>query len=205
MRHHKVCENKNLSFLCPGLRREGLILIIKVFISLRFNNLTDHRRHELMWQLIFLTLCNPHSSQEKSGLFSSWPISWLDINMRRFHEEHNILCATQKVVTNNEHKKIPNTDSALYQALVTSSFSFLSKINNKKILSCHHFIQQANRSSKPIINPPNIYLLKVSNRNNRKSCEICSKSTIKTVERHWTYFTPFSCVFMVDFEQVNVS
>ena len=132
MRHHKVCENKNLSFLCPGLRREGLILIIKVFISLRFNNLTDHRRHELMWQLIFLTLCNPHSSQEKSGLFSSWHISWLDINMRRFHEEHNILCATQKVVTNNEHKKIPNTDSALYQALVTSSFSFPSKINNKK-------------------------------------------------------------------------
>ena len=29
----------------------------------------------------------------------------------------------------------------------------------------------------------NIYLFKVSNRNTRKSCEICSKLTIKTPER----------------------
>ena len=46
-------------------------------------------------------------------------------------------------------------------------------------------------------------------------CEICSKLTIKTAEqrqRHLsgvfiaflTYFTPFSSVFIVDFEQVNV-
>ena len=31
--------------------------------------------------------------------------------------------------------------------------------------------------------PANIYLFKVKNRNTRKSCEICSKLTIKTPER----------------------
>ena len=35
--------------------------------------------------------------------------------------------------------------------------------------------------------PANIYLLEVNNRNTRKRCEICSKLTIKTPERH-----PFS-------------
>ena len=32
-------------------------------------------------------------------------------------------------------------------------------------------------------NPANIYLFKVSNRNTRKKCEICSKLTIKTPEQ----------------------
>ena len=32
--------------------------------------------------------------------------------------------------------------------------------------------------------PANIYLLKVNNRNIRTWCEICSKLTIKTPERH---------------------
>ena len=50
-------------------------------------------------------------------------------------------------------------------------------------------------------NPANIYLLKVSNKDTRKSCEICSKITIKTPERR---LTPFSSVSS-DFEQVNVS
>ena len=31
--------------------------------------------------------------------------------------------------------------------------------------------------------PANIYLFKVSNRNTRKRCEICSKLTVKTPER----------------------
>ena len=31
--------------------------------------------------------------------------------------------------------------------------------------------------------PPNIYFFKVNNRNNRKTCEVCSKLTIKTPER----------------------
>ena len=33
------------------------------------------------------------------------------------------------------------------------------------------------------INPANIYLFKVNNRNTRTRCEICSKLTIKTPER----------------------
>ena len=65
-------------------------------------------------------------------------------------------------------------------------------------------------------------VLKVKNRNIRTRCEICSKLIIKTPEQRqwciwgrsafwcfycslWTNFTPFSCVFIVDFEQVNVS
>ena len=55
--------------------------------------------------------------------------------------------------------------------------------------------------------PDNICLFKVDNRNTRKTCEICSKLTIKTPGRRqlWKYFTPFSSVSTVDFEQVNVS
>ena len=61
-----------------------------------------------------------------------------------------------------------------------------------------------------------IHLLKVNNRNSRTRCEICSKLTIKIPEpRHWasfwylycycylsTYFTPCSCVSIVNFEHV---
>ena len=47
-----------------------------------------------------------------------------------------------------------------------------------------------------------MYLFKVSKRNTRKRCEICSELTIKTPERrNWR----LSGVFIVDFEQVNVS
>ena len=45
-------------------------------------------------------------------------------------------------------------------------------------------------------------MFKVSNRNTRKRCEICSKLTIKIPERK-TYFTPFSSVSIVNVEQVN--
>ena len=50
----------------------------------------------------------------------------------------------------------------------------------------------------------NIYLFKVNNGNTNKSCEICSKLSIKTPERR-TNFTPFSSVSIVDVEQVNGS
>ena len=46
------------------------------------------------------------------------------------------------------------------------------------------------------INPANIYLLEVNNRNTRKRCEICSKLTIKTPK--------LSSISIVYFEQVNV-
>ena len=65
--------------------------------------------------------------------------------------------------------------------------------------------------------PANIYLFKVINRDTRKRCEIYSELTIKTTKTTsttsfwgfycylWTYFTPFSSVYIVDFAQKNVS
>ena len=64
--------------------------------------------------------------------------------------------------------------------------------------------------------PRNIYLSKVNNRNAGKRCEICSKLTIKTVERcqlrcsgvfivNFEHNTPFSSPSVVDFEQENIS
>ena len=44
-------------------------------------------------------------------------------------------------------------------------------------------------------------MFKVNNRNTRTRCEICSKLTIKTPERR--YFTPYSSVLIVNFEQIN--
>ena len=63
----------------------------------------------------------------------------------------------------------------------------------------------------------NIYLFKVSNRNTREKCEICSKLTIKSPKRrHWrrsgvfiVNFEHISHIFLAfllfDFEQANVS
>ena len=42
---------------------------------------------------------------------------------------------------------------------------------------------ESEKTSKTIIYPAGIYLLKVNNRNTRTWCEICSKLTIKTPER----------------------
>ena len=50
------------------------------------------------------------------------------------------------------------------------------------------------------IYPVNIYLFKVNNKNNRKRCEICSKLTIKTTERHWRR----SDVFIVNSEHISL-
>ena len=59
------------------------------------------------------------------------------------------------------------------------------------------------------------YMFKVINRNTRTRCEIFSKLTIKALRRtpmasFWcfyclleTYFTPYSSVSIVNFEQVN--
>ena len=56
----------------------------------------------------------------------------------------------------------------------------------------------------------NIYLLKITIRNNRKKCEVCSKLTIKVDFgvfiinfKHVSHF--FSSVSIVDFRQTNVS
>ena len=48
--------------------------------------------------------------------------------------------------------------------------------------------------------PGGIYQLKVNNRNTRARCEICSKLTIKTLERrHWRR----SGIFIVNFEHIS--
>ena len=47
--------------------------------------------------------------------------------------------------------------------------------------------------------PVGIYLLKVNNRNTRTRCEICSKLTVKTPERHQCRR---SDVFIVNFEHI---
>ena len=56
-------------------------------------------------------------------------------------------------------------------------------------------------------NPANICMFKVDNINTGKSWEICSKLTIKPLERDLalTYFTSFSNFSILDFEQVNVN
>ena len=56
--------------------------------------------------------------------------------------------------------------------------------------------------------PAGNFMFKVNNKNTTTRCEICSKLTIKTVVLvclllTWTYFTPCSSVFIVNFEQVN--
>ena len=61
------------------------------------------------------------------------------------------------------------------------------------------------------ITQTNIYLFKVNNRNTRKGLEYVSKITIKTSERRLVFiltlkiFFTLSSVFIVDFEQVDVS
>ena len=72
------------------------------------------------------------------------------------------------------------------------------------------------------VNPAGNYMFKVNNRNSRTRCEICSELTIKTPERRqgrrlvsvlltldifliwlWTYFSPCSSGFIINFERVN--
>ena len=49
-------------------------------------------------------------------------------------------------------------------------------------------------------NPADNYMFKVKNRNTRSRCEICSKLTLKTPERHhWRR----SGVFIVNFEHIS--
>ena len=52
-------------------------------------------------------------------------------------------------------------------------------------------------------NSTSIYLIKVSNRNIRTRCEICSMLTIKTSERQKQKFTSRSGVFIVKFKHIS--
>ena len=71
------------------------------------------------------------------------------------------------------------------------SFEFCNMNYRYVLFKLHHY-------------PANKYMFRVSNRNTRKSCEICSKLTIKTPERCQIYFTPFSSVSIVNLKQTNI-
>ena len=51
--------------------------------------------------------------------------------------------------------------------------------------------------------PASIYLPKDNNRDIGIKCDICSKLTIKALRFH-SFFTPFSSVFAIGFDQENV-
>ena len=57
----------------------------------------------------------------------------------------------------------------------------------KSLDSLNYNCAAKNDLAKLITLPANIYLLKVDNRNTRARCEICSKLTVKTPERHQKY------------------
>ena len=94
---------------------------------------------------------------------------------------------------------------------------------NKKIPRINKNIHNMNKNDKGLDDakyntnyPANIYLFKVNNRSTRKRSEICSKLTIKTLDRRQAsfdvfivnlehYFKSFSGVSIVYQEQVNVS
>ena len=78
-----------------------------------------------------------------------------------------------------------------------------------------HFRGKLGRSRMPsqlllfLESPASIYLLKVSNRNIRTRCEICSKLPVKPLESFWClycwlwkYVTPCSSIFIINFEHV---
>ena len=79
---------------------------------------------------------------------------------------------------------------------------FLSKCHNLWIYVRSDTTGESTSSLFPF-HPAGIYLLKVNSRNTRIRCEICSKLTIKTPERLWTFFAPCSSVSINKFEQVN--
>ena len=87
--------------------------------------------------------------------------------------------------------------------------SFFNTVKKTVITDPKQYCKKKNKNCNRFNNKhlANIYLFKIDNKNTRKRCEICSKLTIKTTERrHWPriYFTSFSIVSIVDFEQLNV-
>ena len=70
------------------------------------------------------------------------------------------------------------------------------------VKSMHKILRSYSRKLLLCVNhaPAGIYLLKVNNRNTRTRCEICSKLTLMTPERHqWRR----SGVFIVNFEHIS--
>ena len=65
---------------------------------------------------------------------------------------------------------------------------FFQKKRSKNIISTLFSLSKFNSHVHPGLVPTNIYMVKVNNRNTRKTGEICSKLTIiSSYGRHWTY------------------
>ena len=68
-----------------------------------------------------------------------------------------------------------------------------NKFSNFQVLQCLRKCQEDLWE----VFPDRIYLLKVSNRNSRKRCEICSKLTIKTPGQHHWHISHLFLVFLL--------
>ena len=124
-------------------------------------------------ETIFMEIC--------SGMSKEWVRSWSHVflitKVKTFHKKLLAVCP-EKVARRKKRKKTRMAIAKLF-ALDTNT-----KIDAKK-----YFIPSYN-----------IYLFKVTIRHIRKRCEIRSKLTIKTPERHWWHR---SGVFIVNSEHIS--
>ena len=85
---------------------------------------------------------------------------------------------------------------------ISVEYGKIRNVNNSYLRSelpmslCNHLV--FGKFKRKYISLANIYLLKFSNRNTRKKCELCSKLTIKT-QHHCRR----SGVFIVNFEHIS--
>ena len=100
----------------------------------------------------------------------------------------------------------------LHQVLSTYQiFPYKIKWWNSNILEYYVLAKDNVNFIHTRINSTGKYMFKANSRKTKTRWEICSKLTIKTLERRywhlycglWTYFTPCPSVFIVNFEQVN--
>ena len=75
-----------------------------------------------------------------------------------------------------------------FDSKTLSKTNVFSKKRSKNIISTLFSLSKFNSHAHPGLVPTNIYMVKVNNRNTRKTGEICSKLTIiSSYGRHWTY------------------
>ena len=94
--------------------------------------------------------------------------------------------------------------------IFSSDFFWTKKVNNLVLLLQYFLYASLYPVLIKLISyhfPANIYLFKVNNRSTRKTCDRMTSVTSFWCFywQLWIYFTPFSCVSIVDFEKVNAS
>ena len=110
--------------------------------------------------------------------------------LQRLHYSSNQVTLMKKLMNK---MFITRSTSRLQQILITSTLSWQRSLSFRS--QSIDLKGPAARNGLSIF-PAIIYLFKINNRNIRKRCQICSKLTIKTLERCQR------CI--VDFEQINV-